>query len=157
MDDISTKLYQAVWLCFLLNWLIKVSSHGRILILGRLLLWYQFRNPIKVLRCLILDHALFYLFFLKSRKICGFLIILIVFNKTVWWLLPWEFYSSDSWLWAIDAGCHFLDLAKAFDCVNHDILLWKLEHCGTREGAYDLLKSFLCGTSQKVGVLTSRG
>jgi len=53
-------------------------------------------------------------------------------------------------------GAIFLDLAKAFDCVNRDILLRKLEHCGTRGGAYDLLKSFLCGTSQKVGVLTSR-
>ena len=47
-------------------------------------------------------------------------------------------------------GCHFLDIAKAFDCINHDILLQKLDRYGIREGAYKWMKSFLHGRSQQV-------
>ena len=46
----------------------------------------------------------------------------------------------------------FLDLAKAFDTVDHHILLSKLFRVGIRGQALDLLKSYLANRYQKVKI-----
>jgi hypothetical protein len=47
-------------------------------------------------------------------------------------------------------GGIFCDIQKAFDCVNHDIFLAKLELYGITGITYKLLKSYLKGRYQRV-------
>jgi len=46
----------------------------------------------------------------------------------------------------------FLDIKKAFDSVDHNILLDKLYHCGIRGVAYRLFKSYLNGRVQRAKI-----
>ena len=56
--------------------------------------------------------------------------------------------------------CIFLDFAKAFDTVNHEILLAKLDHYGISGVSHTLLKSYLSNRTQQTeinGVLSDTG
>ena len=46
----------------------------------------------------------------------------------------------------------FMDLSKAFDCVNHELLLHKIEQCGIRGKALQLLRSYLSQRFQFVEI-----
>jgi len=60
----------------------------------------------------------------------------------------------DKWLKAIDEGKYtgavFLDMAKAFDTVDHSILCIKLSYYGFRGSSSDLLCSYLSDCQQRV-------
>lgn len=56
----------------------------------------------------------------------------------------------DAWEEAQDAIGVFCDLSKAFDCVDHENLIRKLKHYGIKNGALDLVSSYLSERTQRV-------
>ena len=62
---------------------------------------------------------------------------------------------ADRWLKHIDDGKStevlFIDLSKAFDTVNHNVLIHKLKSFGICENSLLWFKSYLCNREQCVG------
>jgi hypothetical protein len=50
----------------------------------------------------------------------------------------------------LNVGGIFRDLTKAFDCIKHDILLYKLEFYGIMGSAYTLMKSYMSDRNKRV-------
>ena len=63
---------------------------------------------------------------------------------------------TNEWCFNIDRklvnGTLFLDLIKAFDTVNHEILIQRLHYLGLDQHAIALFKSYLSGRMQMCNV-----
>lgn len=71
-------------------------------------------------------------------------------NDALQYLVNYLYYKLDNTKHTIIVT--FLDLAKAFDTVNHKLLLSKLEKQGIRGTPLDLLTSYLSNRTQRVRV-----
>ena len=62
----------------------------------------------------------------------------------------------EHWRKALDnkgyAGAVLMDLSKAFDCINHDLLIAKLHAYGFGKEALEMMKSYLTGRKQRVKI-----
>ena len=62
--------------------------------------------------------------------------------------------ATDNWRWSLDSnelvGAVFIDLSKAFDSIDHELLLSKLESYGIRQDSLNWFQNYLTGRRQRV-------
>ena len=64
-------------------------------------------------------------------------------------LQKWErCLDTSDWI----VGTLLMDLSKAYDCVNHDLIIAKLEVYGTGENSLILVQNYLSQRQQRVGL-----
>lgn len=62
----------------------------------------------------------------------------------------------EHWRKALDkqgyAGAVLMDLSKAFDCINHNLLIAKLDAYGFGQDSLEMMKSYLSNRKQRVKI-----
>ena len=124
-------------------------------------LWHIHRFGCGIFIDLVVAYSSIWLWHIH-RFGCGIFIDLVVAYSSIW---LWHIHRfgcgifidlvvaySSIWLWHIHRfGCGiFIDLRKAFDTVNHQILINKLEHYGVRDSMLKWFQSYLTGCKQFV-------
>jgi len=105
----------------------------------------------KVFERIVYDQL--YGFLTEHDLICKYQSGFRTANSTVTALLE----ATDTWAFNIDRGkinaVVFLDLKKAFDSVNHKILLSKLSNYGIHDNAYYWFESYLENRTQRCSII----
>lgn len=104
----------------------------------------------KVFERIVYDQL--YAYLKEHNIICKYQSGFRTIHSTVTALLE----ATDNWAYNIDSGkinaVVFLDLKKAFDTVDHEILLSKLNHYGIQGNTYQWFKSYLENRTQMCSI-----
>ena len=99
--------------------------------------------------------SIFFVHLAREFKVNLFIIVLVILNANN--ELKYNLNSMvEDWRECLDTGLDviavFLDLSKAFDTVDHELLAYKLEYYNFDNSSLNLIKDYLVNRSIKINV-----